>query len=701
MFAVLEDVQFIQDLAWVLIAAGLFGWLARSLGLSSIVGYLIGGLCLSPHNAPIPVIEDTGRIHTLAQIGLIFLLFHIGLDFSIRRLRRLGFHLILANIVAAIVIFNTFQFVGVWFGWDDASRIFLASMFLISSSAIINKVLRELGISHEKPSQMAMGLVIIEDALVVILLALLTAYVQFDEGVATPIASTVGVLGTFILLLLLLGFFLVPRFLRLVRKQTNPEITVIVVCALIFSISVISVKAGYSLALGAFLFGAVIADTPAKIQLERWLSGAQSILTAIFFTAIGMLINVALIPSVWRYILIISAFVLLFRFLGYTVGLLLTGTSFSHSVRTGLTVTPVGEFSFVIAGVGIESGAIPDRFYPIAIGVCFITSFISPFLIRYSEGITESLEKFQPSTFRSVLRNYRGLLDRLTAVRNQSLVWKLSQKRVLQILRELGLITGIVLFSKPLYRGAVERFGNDLLFETGTLTLSLVLGLVISSAPLLSLWRNLSALSLVYAEIITPRQTVTTPVARRFATILFNVIFFLFIIGWIWSLVPLEALTIGGLFLVITVLVCLFIGLRRPLIRLQSNFEVSLEESIGTRLIRNDQKLNYLLDPHRDWNLEIIECEIPDDSPHAGKLLKDLGIRRKFGASLVGIDRQGFIIGNPTAENTLYPGDRILLLGTLEQVKATRNFLAEREFKESKTNFDDITLDQIQVPQSC
>jgi CPA2 family monovalent cation:H+ antiporter-2 len=702
MFAVLDDIKFIQDLALVLLAAGVFGWLAKSLGLSSVMGYLLGGVLLSPHNSPIPLIEDTQSIHTLAQIGLISLLFHIGLDFSIRKLRRLGLHLIIANLVAAVVIFNVFSNTGRLFQWDEASCIFLGAMFMISSSAIILKVLKEQGISHEKPSQTAMGLVIIEDALVVILLAVLAAYVQFDDLASAPLTSTVGVLGTFILLLLLLGFFFVPRFLKMVRKQTNPELTVIIVCALVFGVSILSVKAGYSLALGAFLLGAVIADTPAKAQLERWLSGVHSLLTAIFFTAIGMLINLQLIPGVWKQILLLSALVLVFRFIGYAGGLLIAGANINQSIRTGLIVTPVGEFSFVIAGLGIESGVISNDFYPIAIGVCFITSFVSPILTRKAEVIAQVAEQQEPKWLRRLLNFYHDGLVWLGQIQNQSIAWRLSKKRLAQILREVGIITGIVLFSKPLHGWIQNEFGADVLFPDGTTALVFGLGIALAAAPLLSLWRNASALSLVYAESMTQKnRSHATAGIRQALSTLFQSIFLVLATVWILAIVPFTGLTLYGVAFIFVILLILIFGLRRQLVRLHSKFEVSLEEALGTNFLRSDQKLNYLLDPHQAWELEIIECDVPDDTPHAGKPLGELSLRTRFGASVVGIDRHGFIIGNPNADNCLFPGDRILLLGTLDQIKHARKFIGEREFSEHQADFDDITLDQLEVPSGC
>ncbi|MEM6884678.1 MAG: cation:proton antiporter [Verrucomicrobiota bacterium] len=702
MLAVLEDVQFIQDLAVVLLAAGLFGWLAKSIGLSSVVGYLIGGVLLSPHNLTDQLISDEHSIHTLAQIGLIFLLFHIGLDFSIRKLKRIGLHLIVANTIAAIIIFSVFSSTGVLFGWDEASCIFLGAMFMISSSAIILKVLKEQGISHEKPSQTAMGLVIIEDALVVILLAVLAAYVQFDDLSSAPLTSTVGVLGTFILLLLLIGFFIVPKFLTVVRKETNTELTVIIVCALVFCVSVLSVKAGYSLALGAFLLGAVIADTPIKGKLDRWLTGVHSILTAIFFTAIGMLIELELVPGVWKQIVLLSVLVLIFRFIGYCGGLLVAGTHINQSIRSGLIVTPVGEFSFVIAGLGVTSGAISEDFYPIAIGVCFITSFVSPLLTQNAERIASQMESKEPQWFRKIIAYYHDRLAWLGGVQDRSVLWNLSKKRLVQILRELGIITGIALFSRPLYHWIESRIGQDFLFTDGTLTLCFAAGIALAAAPLLSLYRNIAAISLVYAEALTQKSSsFADQVLRQALATLFKGVLVLLCLLWMMAIVPFNALTIYALATILIAFLVLVFGLRRKLILLHSRFEISLEEALGTEYLRSDQKLNYLLDPHQEWELEIIECEVPDDSPHSGKPLKDLQFRTRFGASIVGIDRHGFIIGNPTATNRLFPGDRILLLGTLEQIKAARLFLGERIFSEHQADFDDITLDQLRVPANC
>jgi CPA2 family monovalent cation:H+ antiporter-2 len=686
-FAVTENIQFIQDLAITLIAAGLAGWVTQKLGLSAVVGYLVAGILIGPHNSPLELIQNEEAIHTLSQLGLVFLLFWIGLEFSIRKLRRLGVQLILANLVAAVIIFNVVRTLGQALEFSEFESTFLAAMVLISSSAIISKVLHDKKLNHEKSGQLAMGVVIIEDALVVVLLTLLGSYVKFSGFAEAPLLNTVTVLIIFILLILTLGFFFIPRLLRYLREHATPELTTVIICGLLFIIAIFTVQAGYSLALGAFLLGAIISETPSRRQIEHLLHGTQNLFTAIFFTAIGMLIRLEDLPEIWHLILILTVTTVIFRFVGYGTGLLLIGMPVKNAVRTGLYVTPIGEFSFVIAGLGITAGRLPEKFYALAIGTCLLTAVIAPILARHSIRIGQVAEDHTPRWLERLLYTYRQCLDSIHALQQRSLIWQFSQKRILQTAREFIIVSGIILFSRPVYAALKSMLGPDYLFAGGTTTLFLALVILISAAPLVSLWRNLSAISLIYAEAIIPSQKQDSRNLRKIIETCFMFIVGIVIFIWLGSLLPMGALTYGALAVIIIWTVIVFITLRRHLIRLHSRFEYSMEEALSADRLRKDQKLPYLLDPHQDWKLNMIECQIPDDPAVAGINLDELDIRQQFGVSIIGIERQGFLVGNPRPETRLYPHDRLLLMGSPDQLKEAIHAITRTEIREHGCGF--------------
>ncbi|MEO0454356.1 MAG: cation:proton antiporter [Verrucomicrobiota bacterium] len=698
------NIELVQDLALVLLAAGICGWITQRIGLSAVVGYLLAGIFLGPLNSPMEVIKDVDTIRSLAELGLIFLLFGIGVEFSIRKLRRLGVQLVLSNLVAALVIFNLIRTAAQLMGFNEMEAIFMASMILISSSAIISKVLQDTKQNHERPGQLAMGTVIIEDALVVILLTLLGSYVKFADYTASgsdtagQALQTTVLLIIFILFLLVLGFFFMPKLVNLLRSKATTELTTILITGLLLIISVLTVKVGYSLALGAFLFGALISEVPANRQIEKLLHGTQIIFTALFFTSVGMLINIYEVPNVWKEILILSVLTLIVRFVGYGLGLLLIGTPLKNSIRTALFVTPIGEFSFVIAGIGVSAQKLPPNFFVIAIGTCLLTATASPLLIRNSESISDFVLKHEPRWLHQLLKTYRRWIEAVVALKNRSLIWKFSQKRIIQIIREVLIVTGIVIFSQPIYPKVESWYGTDLLFPSGTLALFVCLMIGLAAAPMLSLWRNLGAVSMIYAEAIIPRHRPEANRLRRILELAFMSVATIIIVVWLWTLIPQTKVSFLALGLILIAALAIFVYLRRQLILLHSKFELSMEEALSHDRLRKDQKLPYLLDSHQDWDLTIVECTIPEDPAVAGQSLANLDLRVRFDVSVAGIERHGFLIGNPRPETRLYPGDRVLLIGNNERIKEANKVLSEVEIRTHQADFEDMIMETVAVP---
>ena len=255
----MQGIDFIQDLAVVLLVAGLVGWLCHRLGLSSVVGYLAAGLVVGPHTPPFSLVTSAARIETLAQVGLVFLMFSIGMKLSLRRLRRLGPSLMVATAVGAVVMYLVVRALGSALGWPPVQTLFLAAMLMVSSSAIIGKVLAEAGGTHERTSQMAMGVSVLEDVVAVVLLALLNSFVA-GSGAAGAMGDTLGLLGAFVALAGVAGLLAVPWLLRRLSFSANDELLTLVTAGLLFLLALLAQRAGFSLALGAFLLGAIVAS---------------------------------------------------------------------------------------------------------------------------------------------------------------------------------------------------------------------------------------------------------------------------------------------------------------------------------------------------------------------------------------------------------------------------------------------------------
>ena len=382
----MHGIEFIKDLAVVMLVAGLVGWACHRIGLSVVVGFLAAGFVIGPHSPPFSLVQE-GSIETLAQVGLIFLMFSIGMGLSLRKLRRLGLSLVLATFTGAMMMYILTRALGNAIGLNIVETAFLSAMLMVSSSAIINKVLLEAGATHEKSGQLAMGVSVLEDIVAIVMLTVLSSLASLG-GAKASLGSTLALLGAFIVLAGIGGMLVVPWVLKKMSHSAGEELPTIVVAGLLFMMAFLADRAGFSLALGAFMLGAIVAETPHKTQVGRAFEGMRDVFSAVFFVSIGMLIDPKAVAGSWLLILGVGAFVLVARPVAVTIGMLLIGNSTREALRVGLSVTPLGEFSFIIAQMGVVAGAIPAKFQALAVGVSLLTTLFGPLLTKRSEAIS-------------------------------------------------------------------------------------------------------------------------------------------------------------------------------------------------------------------------------------------------------------------------------------------------------------------------
>ncbi len=690
--------HFIQDLAVILVVAGVVGWICQRIGLSVIVGFLVAGMVVGPRTPPLTLVADVERIDTLAQIGLVFLMFAIGLQLSLRKLRRLGLGLLFATFAGAIVMYHLSRFFAVSAGWSATEGLFLAGMLMVSSSAIISKILQETGKNHERSGQLAMGVSVLEDVVAVVMLTILNSAVQLGSGPQASVGETLLQLGAFVVLAGIAGLLLVPWLLKRMSVSANEELQTLGIAGLLFGLAVVAQLAGYSLALGAFLLGTIVAETPHRHQVERTFEGMRDVFSGVFFVAIGMQIDAR---ELWReapLILGVAAFTLAARPVAVATGLTLIGTPLKESLRTGLTVTPIGEFSFIIAQLGVTAAVVPPRFYPLAVGISLVTTLAAPLLMRRAEPIAEAVVARQPRWLNDWVVLYHRWLDRMQARRARNLLWQLSRKRIIQVGVGMFFVTGLVVFSGQLL-AFVEGLAAPAGLPQQTLRLAFWTALtLVILAPLVAIWRNLSAMALVYAEIST-RGTAHAKRLRPLVETALKIAFAGLLYIWLTAVLPLEG-TAKWLVLAsgLVALVALVV-LRRKLIYWHSEMEVEIMSVIETGDTKMTATTAPWLQPHGEWNLHMIDCTLPDLADCQGKQIAELGLRAKFGCSVVGIERQGYMIPLPPPDAVLYPRDKVLLLGTTEQVKAGKEFLAAVSGAPGADSvFAEVRMEAVSVP---
>ncbi len=696
----MHGIDFIKDLAVVMLVAGLVGWACHRAGLSVVVGFLVAGMMIGPYTPPFSLVSSAESIETLAQVGLVFLMFSIGMGLSLRKLRRLGLSLVLATFIGAIVMYNLTRALGGIMHWNPIHTTFLAAMMMVSSSAIISKVLQEIGAMHEKPGQLAMGVAVLEDVVAIVMLTVLNSLIQMG-GTQSSVGVTLGLLGAFIVLAGVGGMLIVPWLLKKMSLSAGEELPTIVVAGLLFVLAFLADRAGFSLALGAFMLGAIVAETPHKIQVGRAFEGMRDVFSAVFFVSIGMLIDLRAVAHAWPMIVGLTVFVLVARPLAVMTGMLVIGGSTRESLRVGLSVTPLGEFSFIIAQLGVAAKAIPQEFQAIAVGVSLLTTLAAPFLTRRADTISGWVAGKQPRWLGDLESYYHRWLERMQQRERKNILWQMSKKRFIQIGVEILLVTGLFVFSEQVFGLVRDYLPVRSRFPSGAQIIFWSVLVLIALGPLVAIWRNASALALLYAQVTTqghPKAAKLAPVVETGLKLGAGLLLLL----WLSAILPIRGDVARWLPVVALLVILLgFLVLRQRLVYWHSRLEVELQQA----LTQGDHKFTSTTAPwmaaHRDWNLALMECVLPDLADCRGQTLGGLALRTRFGCTVAGVERSGVMVGNPTGDMILYPRDKVLLLGDPAQVAAGKDFLHETSGLALVSNFDEVRMESVELPPSC
>ncbi|WP_043589736.1 cation:proton antiporter [Geminisphaera colitermitum] len=710
----MQNIGFLQDMAVILVVAGVVGWFCKRIGVSAVAGYLFAGILVGPYTPPLSLVMSEVRIGVVVQIGMVVLMFSLGLRLSVTKLRRMGTGMFVAVLASAGIFFYLARVLGSSAGLSGLQNMFLAGALLVSSSIVVSRVLGATGTSHERSGQLALGFTLLEDLVGVLMLAVLTSVVKFSDAAAggtgeaqgagpwlshgPELGTTLGHFGAFIVLAGIVGLLLVPWLLRRMSVSASTELQTLMVAGALFGVAVIAERAGYSLALGAFLLGMIVAETPQRVQVERTFAGMRDVLGAVFFVAVGMQVDPALLAEAWLQILGFTVFALVVRTLAPAAGLLIAGAPQREALRAGLQLVPIGEFSFIIAQLGVLSGVMPERFFPAVVGVSLLTTLAAPVLGRHSEGIAMWALSHQPVWLAAWIRYYRGWLERMRVRRQESRLWQLSRKRFIQIGVEAVFVTGVLLFADQLFDVSEQWLGKWLPF-THAPAVIFWLGLcLLLLAPLVALWRNIGALAIIYAQVSVrghPHAARLTPVIVTCIKIIAGMAMFVWLAALLpggggarWVIASTVVFGAGALFL-----------LRRKLIYWHSELEVELQGMLEKKISGEDGAAAPWLRTHREWNLRIGECVLPDLAQCQGKTLAELQLRTAFGCIVVSIERQGAVISLPSPDTALYPLDRVLLLGTPEQIRAGRHFLTGVSGEPAAADFESVSLDTVLVPE--
>lgn len=379
-----EITPLIQDLAVILGIAGIVTLLCRRIHQPVVLGYLIAGMIIGPYTPPHSLIEDIPNVKTLSELGVIFLMFSLGLEFSFHKLKRVGLSASLAGIIEVIGMMALGMFIGEYLRWPFFDSLFLGAALAVSSTTIIIKALEELHLKKHSFAELIFGILIIEDLLAMLLLVGLSTVVASQDILSFHsvfiILKLIVVIGAWFLI----GYFLVPSLMRKISPYASEENLTIVSVALCLFLVCIAAYFHYSVALGAFIMGSILAETPLVSRIEKLIQPIRDIFAAVFFVAVGMLIDPMIIWQHLGLVVLISFITIVGKIIAAGLGSFLTGKSPSTSIHVGFSMAQIGEFSFIIASLGVALSATSSIIYPIIVAVSAITTFTTPYLIRAS-----------------------------------------------------------------------------------------------------------------------------------------------------------------------------------------------------------------------------------------------------------------------------------------------------------------------------
>lgn len=654
-----EIPNLIEDLALILVVAGIVTLVFKKLKQPLVLGYIVAGFLVSPHMPYIMSVVDKGDIHTWADIGVMFLLFSLGLDFSFKKILKMG----MAPVIAALTIIFSMMTLGILvghsFGWNRMDCIFLGGMLAMSSTTIIYKAFDDLGLRQQRFASLVMSVLILEDVLAIVMMVMLSAIASGNNPDGGEMLGSILKIGFFLVLWFVVGIFLIPLFFRKTRKLMNSETMVIVALGLCCLMAVLSTKVGFSSAFGAFVMGSIIAETVEADKIIKLVEPVKNLFGAIFFVSVGMLVEPKVLVDYAIPILVLVLTILLGQGIFGTAGFMLGGQSLKNAMRCGFSMAQIGEFAFIIASLGLSLGVIGKFLYPVVVAVSVITTFLTPYMIRFAEPCYNHIEKHLPKKWVRRMNHVGNAHQNSTEEEN---AWKVLLRKMLINTAIYGILSTAVVtlmltFVLPLCRNMLGHWPGNAV--CGLLTVLMISPFLrsmvmknVHSDEFRQLWTEslLNRLPLIFTMIVR---------------VAIAAMFIFYIVNYLTRFKEALMITIVGVALVAMVLSR---RLKHRSIKLERLFIKNLRSREIAEQVNGERRPLFegrLLD--RD--IHIGDFDIPEDSTWIGRTLKDLQFRNRFGVHVSSILRGSLRINIPNGRQIIFPGDRISVIGSDEQLK--------------------------------
>ena len=497
----MHAISFIQDLAVIMLVAGVVTILFHRFKQPVVLGYIVAGFIIGPHTPPFGLIHDEETIKTLAELGVIFLMFCLGLEFSLRKLFKVGATAFIAAFMEITLMIWIGYEIGRWFDWNTMDSLFLGAILAISSTTIIVKALNDLKMKNERFAQLIFGVLIVEDILGIGIIALLSSLAVSGSVSPEEVFSTVGKLSLFMIVALVIGILLVPRVLAYVARFESNEMLLITVLGLCFGFCLLVVRLEYSMVLGAFLIGAIMAESRQLLKIERLIEPVRDLFSAIFFVAIGLMLDPAILMEYALPIIVITVAVVLGKMLSCGLGAFIAGNDGRTSLRVGMGLSQIGEFSFIIAALGMTLQVTSSFLYPVAVAVSVLTTLMTPYLIRAADPLSLKLAQVVPDRVSRVFGLYGEWLRSIQPQGEGALLAAMIRKILLQVGVNLALVIAIF-FAGGFFAPTIGRYLQGWIMEPSWQKgMIWGLALLLSLPFLIAAYRKLKALSMLLAEM--------------------------------------------------------------------------------------------------------------------------------------------------------------------------------------------------------
>lgn len=623
-----------------------------------VLGYIVAGFLASPHLSCTPSVADTESIHTWSEIGVIFLLFALGLDFSFKKLMKVGGSAIIAACTIILFMIGVGIFVGWSFGWKDMDCIFLGGMLAMSSTTIIYKAFDDMGLRQQRFAGLVMSILILEDILAIVLMVMLTTLAVSKNFEGTEMVFSILKLVFFLILWFVVGIYLIPVALKRLRKWMTNETLLVVVLALCFGMVVLAAQVGFSPAFGAFIMGSILAETVEAEHIAKLVAPVKDLFGAIFFVSVGMMVDPVMIAEYIGPIIVIVLAILIGQTVFGTSGVLLSGQPLKIAMQCGFSLTQIGEFAFIIASLGVSLRVTSNFLYPIVVAVSVITTFLTPYMIRLAVPAYNLVDSRMPVRWRNLLEHY--VTGSQTTVNHEN-NWK---KLLFAIVRIVVIYLVLCIAAMALSFNLLVPFLKHALPDPWGRLLAAVLTIVAISPFLRAIIMKKNH-SVEFQALWRDNRFNRAPLL---STILFRMIICILLVFYI-----IEQLLQASTTLVIAVafvLVCLMMFsrfLKKQSILLERRFVLNLHSKEMQEQFKGEKTPEYaghLLS--RDLHLS--DFQVPVDSEWAGQTLNELDLGRKYDVHVASIIRGNNRINIPGGSSRIFPGDTLQVIGTDDQL---------------------------------